>query len=237
MTTECFMPVPTTVDNRSRVQFYFRLLLILTIFITLSVSMKYWMRGELGMAKELMELAESQWGLSVLIAGGLLYILLLSLPFVPGVELGVLLMCVFGKEGIVFVYLSTIAGLNLAFLLGRFVPQKWIESCLEKFGFSDSVANQNNKIDRVLDRSMFGQKLYRHRLRPYLLKNHYLMLAVLFNVPGNSILGGGGGISLAYGHNPNVSWKRFLLTVVMATAPVPFLAFFGIIQVETFLQI
>ena len=28
----------------------------------------------------------------------------------PGVELGVLLMCVFGKEGIVFVYLATIAG-------------------------------------------------------------------------------------------------------------------------------
>jgi hypothetical protein len=37
----------------------------------------------------------------VLIGGGLIYILPLSLPFVPGVELGILLMCVFGKEGIV----------------------------------------------------------------------------------------------------------------------------------------
>jgi hypothetical protein len=188
------------------------------------------------MVKEMMELAESQWGIGVLIAGGLLYILLLSLPFVPGVELGVLLMCVFGKGGIVFVYLSTIAGLNLAFLMGRFVPKKWIESRFEKLGFSRSAANQRNKIDQMLDRSIFGQKLYRHWLRPYLLKNHYLMLAVLFNVPGNSILGGGGGISLAYGHSPKVSWKRFLLTVVVATAPVPILAFFGFIQVETFLQ-
>jgi uncharacterized membrane protein YdjX (TVP38/TMEM64 family) len=199
--------------------------------------MKYWIRGELGMAKEMMELAESQWGIGILIAGGLLYILLLSLPFIPGVELGLLLMCVFGKEGIVFVYLSTIAGLNLAFVIGRFVPKKWIESRFEKLGFSRSVANHRNKIDQMLDRSIFGQKLYQHWLRPYLLKNHYLMLAFLFNVPGNSILGGGGGISLAYGHSPNVSWKRFLLTVVLATAPVPILAFFGFIQVETFLQI
>jgi hypothetical protein len=158
-------------------------------------------------------------------------------PFMPGVELGVLLMCVFGKEGIVFVYLSTIVGLNLAFVMGRFVPKKWIESRFEKLGFSRSIANQHNKIDQMLDRSIFGQKLYRNWLKPYLLKNHYLMLAVLFNVPGNSILGGGGGISLAYGYSPNVSWKRFLLTVVLATAPVPFLAFFGFIQVEAFLQI
>jgi uncharacterized membrane protein YdjX (TVP38/TMEM64 family) len=199
--------------------------------------MKYWIRGELGMAKEMMELAESQWGIGILIAGGLLYILLLSLPFVPGVELGILLMCVFGKAGIIFVYLSTIAGLNLAFVMGRFVPQKWIESRFEKLGFSRSIASQRNKIDQMLDRTIFGQKIYRHWLRPFLLKNHYLMLAILFNVPGNSILGGGGGISLAYGHSPNVSWKRFLLTVVLATAPVPILAFFGFIQVETFLQI
>ena len=189
------------------------------------------------MAKEMLELAESQWGIGVLIAGGMLYILLLSLPFVPGVELGILLMCVFGKEGIVFVYLSTIAGLNLSFLIGRFLPKKWIESRSGKLGFSRSFAKQSNKIDQMLDRSIFRQKLYRHWLRPYLLKNHCLMLAVLFNVPGNSILGGGGGISLAYGHSPNVSWKRFLLTVVLATAPVPILAFFGFIQVEAFLQI
>ena len=237
MTTECLTLTSTTVNNRNRIQFYFRILLILTLLITLTFSMKYWIRGELGMAKEMMELAESQWGISVLIAGGLLYILLLSLPFVPGVELGVLLMCVFGKEGIVFVYLSTIAGLNLSFLIGRFVPKKWIESRFEKLGLSRSNASQGNKIDRMLDCSIFGQNLYRHWLRPYLLKNHYLMLAVLFNVPGNSILGGGGGISLAYGHSPNVSWKRFLLTVVLATAPVPILAFLGFIQVETFLQI
>jgi uncharacterized membrane protein YdjX (TVP38/TMEM64 family) len=73
-------------------------------------------------------------------------------PFVPGVELGVLLMCVFGKEGIVFVYLSTIVGLNLAFVMGRFVPKKWIESRFEKLGFSRSIANQHNKIDQMLDR-------------------------------------------------------------------------------------
>ena len=235
MTTECFPRTSIMIKNRNRLQFYFRLVLILTLLITLTFSMKYWIKGELGMAKEILALAESQWGIGVLIAGGLLYILLLSLPFVPGVELGILLMCVFGKAGIVFVYLSTIAGLNLAFMMGRFVPKDWIEHRFKKFGFNRSYAVQSDRIDQMLERSIFVQKLYRRWLRPYLLKNHYLMLAFLFNVPGNSILGGGGGISLAYGTRSSVSWKRFLVTVVLATAPVPILAFFGFIQVESFL--
>jgi hypothetical protein len=53
MTTECFKPMSTTVNNRSRVQFYFRLLLILTLLITLTFSMKYWIRGDLGMVKDI----------------------------------------------------------------------------------------------------------------------------------------------------------------------------------------
>jgi hypothetical protein len=155
----------------SKASFYFRLFLILIILMTLVVTIEYWIRGEVGMAIELVEMAKSQWGGRVLIAGGMLYILLLSLPFVPGVELGLLLMCVFGREGIVFVYLCTVAGLNLAFLMGRWLPKNRIASWLEKLRFSRSCADHSDGIEEMLDHSTFGQKFRQHWLGSYLLKS------------------------------------------------------------------
>jgi len=70
--------------------------------MVLAVWLDYWLRGEIGIAKKFVAFVNGQWGTGVLIGGGIFYVLLLSLPFVPGVELGVLLMCVYGKEGIVF---------------------------------------------------------------------------------------------------------------------------------------
>lgn len=225
------------IHNLNKARFYFRLFLILVILMTLVVWMEYWIRGELGVAAELLEMARSQWGRGALIAGGMLYILLLSLPFVPGVELGLLLMCVFGKEGIVFVYLFTVAGLNLAFVMGRWLPKNWVGSWLGKLGFSRSCAGHSNEIEDMLDHSTFGQKFRQHWLGSYVLKHRYLALAVLFNLPGNYLLGGGGGISLVCGTSRHIPWKRFLLTVVLATSPVPLLAFFGLIQLEAFLKV
>lgn len=221
----------------SKVRPYLRLFLILLILMTLVVWVEYWIRGEMGMAKELVEMARNQWGRGILFAGGMFYILLLSLPFVPGVELGLLLMCIFGKEGIVLIYLFTITGLNLAFVMGRWLPKNWIASWLEKLGFSRSCADHSDDIEEMLDHSTFGQKFLQHRLGAYVLKYRYLTLAVLFNLPGNYILGGGGGISLVCGACRNVPWRWFLLTVVLATSPVPLLAFFGLIQLEALLQI
>ncbi len=95
MTTENLKGKFTATHNLRRARFYFRLFFILAILIITAVWMDYWIRGDLGVAEKFLEIARSQWGMGVLIAGGLIYILLLSLPFVPGVELGVLLMCAF----------------------------------------------------------------------------------------------------------------------------------------------
>jgi hypothetical protein len=172
-----------------------------------------------------------------LIGGGIFYALLLSLPFVPGVELGVLLMCVFGKEGIIFVYFATIAGLSLAFLVGRLLPEKWVQSRLEKLGFSQTCDSSPTEIDAMVDNLTRNRKFCQNRFVSFLLKYRYLAIAVLFNAPGNYLIGGGGGISLACGISRSISWKWFLLTVVLAVLPVPLLAFFGVIQLETFLGI
>lgn len=54
-----------------------------------------------------------------ILIGGLLYILLLMIPFVPGFELGLLIMLLLGGDSVWFIYLFTIIGLNLSFLLGK----------------------------------------------------------------------------------------------------------------------
>jgi hypothetical protein len=223
--------------NISRLRFYFRLFIMAAFLMVLAVWLDYWLRGEIGIAKKFVALVNGQWGTGVMIGGGIFYALLLSLPFVPGVELGVLLMCVFGKEGIVFVYFATIAGLSLAFLIGRLLPKEWVESRLERLGFSQTCDTSAAEIDGILEDLSRNRKFCQKRFGAFLSKYRYLTIAVLFNAPGNYLIGGGGGISLACGISRSISWKWFLLTIVLAVLPVPLLAFLGVIQLEAFLGI
>jgi hypothetical protein len=233
MATESFTGKITATRNLRKAKFYFRLFFVIAILIIIAIWMDYWIRGELGVGEKFMEIARGRWGIKVLITGGLIYILLLSLPFVPGVELGVLLMCAFGKEGIVFVYFATVAGLSLAFLMGRMVPKRWVESLLKKLGLSQTSDNQSDEIVSMLDNLLRHQ----NRLRAILLNHRYLVIGFLFNIPGSYLIGGGGGLSLACGISRNISFRWFLLTVVLAVSPVPLLAFFGVIQLEAFFGI
>ena len=221
----------------SRTSRYFHIFFAAAFLIILAFWMDYWLRGELGIAQKFADYAGHKWSGGILIFGGILYILMLSLPFVPGVELGVLLMCVFGKEGIVFVYIATVAGLSLAFFIGRLLPLKWVESYLEKLGFVNSHEKHHDDIDGMLKNLSFNQRFFRKRFIRFLAKYRYPAIGILFNMPGNYLIGGGGGISLACGISRNISWKWFLLTVVVAVSPVPLLAWCGFIQLETFLGI
>jgi hypothetical protein len=56
------------------------------------------------------------------------------------------------------------------------------------------------------------QRLARHR---------YVALAVLINVPGNAVIGGGGGLAFAAGMSGVFSIPAFLITVAIAVLPVP----------------
>jgi hypothetical protein len=224
-------------QNISRLRFYFHIFFALAFFIILAIWLDYWLRGEMGIAHKFNEIMEGRWSVRVLIGGGILYVLLLSLPFVPGVELGLLLMCVFGKEGIVFVYFATVAGLSLAFLLGRLLPKKWVEFRLQKLGFSQNCDNPGEEIDSMLVQLSRNHKFGKNRFWSFLSKFRYLTIAALFNAPGNYLIGGGGGIALLCGISRRISWKWFLLTVIAAVSPVPLLAFFGVIQLEAFLGI
>jgi hypothetical protein len=217
--------------------FYLRLVIVFAIFAIIAFWLDYWMRDELGIAKKYVMYAQGEWGRGFLIVGGLIYILLLSFPFVPGVELGILLMFVFGKEGIGFVYLATVAGLNLAFLIGRLVPKQWIDSRLERSGASRPYSRETDEIEKMADCISIGRIHIPSCLKSYLVKYRYVTIAILVNMPGNYILGGGGGISIACGTSRRISWTGFLLTIILAVSPVPILAYLGIIQIETLLGV
>jgi hypothetical protein len=232
MTAESIKERITATRSPVRVMFYFRLLIIFAILFTVGLWLDYWIRGELGIAQKFLAYAQGEWGRGVLIGGGILYILLLSLPFVPGVELGILLMCAFGKEGIIFVYLATVVGLSLAFLIGRLIPQQWVDSGLQKLGNSRSCADPTDEIEKMAECISSRHKHFPAWLKSFLMKYRYLTIAILVNMPGNYILGGGGGISIACGASRRISWKGFLLTMVLAVSPVPILVYLGIIQLE-----
>lgn len=60
------------------------------------------------------------WSIALVLA---LYVLLLSLPFVPGAEIGLALLVGFGSVVAWPVYLATVLALSIAFAAGRFASQ------------------------------------------------------------------------------------------------------------------
>ncbi|MES2845141.1 MAG: hypothetical protein V4747_08960 [Pseudomonadota bacterium] len=157
----------------------------------------------------------------------LVYMVCMMLPFVPGMEIGLALMVVFGPPIVPLVYGATVLALSLSFLLGRLVPQSAIISSLESF--------QLNRLARLLaelqslDHQIRLQWLLRNapgRLAPLLLKFRYLAMVLLFNMPGNAVLGGGGGIAMTAGFSRIYSFGGFVAAVALAVSPVPLIIIF-----------
>lgn len=202
---------------------------ILALLMTLSPTeaLQHWVK-----------LGDRQWQAVHLVLGGLLYAVLLSLPFIPGVELGLVLMLMFGKPGIVFVYLCTVLGLSLAYAVGwglRYL-KAWHRSIDFDKGRSDVPSGRQlaHWQNRLLN-SRLGSHLgyfFHSREGAVSGRRRYLGLALVFNLPGNSVFGGGGGIAMLSGASELFRWRAFLLTVMLATSPVPVLMLIGIISLE-----
>jgi hypothetical protein len=58
---------------------------------------------------------------------------------------------------------------------------------------------------------------------PFLLKHRYLIIAITLNLPGNAIIGGGGGIGLITGISRLYPFPKYLLLVSLAITPLPLL--------------
>jgi hypothetical protein len=156
------------------------------------------------------------------------YALFLAMPFVAGVEVGLLIMAIFGVNGVLVAYCGTIIGLNLAFLVGRLLPISRLNEGLEKFGLQQG----GEDFDSLLERLTSG-KSWLSRFGGSLLRNRYLTLGLCFNFPGNFIVGGGGGLSMLAGTSRRlIYWPYFLLVSIIAPLPVPLLVLIGFLNIE-----
>ena len=156
------------------------------------------------------------------------YVLWMALPFVPGIELGLALMVLLGTRGIILVYLCTLLSLSLSFAIGRLVPLNSFArflGWLHLYKARDLVLqleplHSEEKLDFLL-RSAPSKVI------PFLVKHRYLMIAIALNLPGNALIGGGGGIGLISGMSRLYPFPKYLLLVSLAITPVPLLLLAG----------
>ena len=156
------------------------------------------------------------------------YVLWMAIPFVPGVELGLALMVMLGPKGVVLVYLCTLLSLSLSFAIGRLMP-------LHVFARFFGWLHLHKAQDLVLqleplsseERLDFLIRTAPSKVTPFLLKHRYLMIAIALNLPGNALIGGGGGIGLISGMSRLYPFPRYILLVSLAITPLPILILAG----------
>ncbi len=150
------------------------------------------------------------------------YIVLMMLPFVPGAEIGVAMMMMFGPKIAPLVYASTVLALALSFMVGRLVPHDAVIGLFEVLHLRRAAALLRTIGPMDTDeRIRFMLRGRSSRIVPFLLRHRYIALIVLINLPGNALIGGGGGIPLISGFSRIFSFPGFLLAVALAVAPVP----------------
>ena len=156
------------------------------------------------------------------------YVLWMALPFVPGIELGLALMVLLGTRGVVLVYFCTLLSLSLSFTIGRLIPLNSFArflGWLHLYKARDLVLqleplNSEGKLDFLL-RSAPSKVI------PFLVKHRYLMIAIALNLPGNALIGGGGGIGLISGMSRLYPFPKYILLVSLAITPLPLLFLAG----------
>jgi hypothetical protein len=195
-----------------------RALFVLTYLALLGAG--FWLSGAL---HEVVARAEAGPVATGLVAAGFLaFVLFSAVPFVPGAEIGLGLLMVMGAQGAAAVYAGMITALTLAFAAGRFVPVRWLTTAFDALGFTRARELVAASVEMSLgDRTHFIEANAPARWVPFLLRHRYVALALLLNTPGNVVLGGGGGIAFAAGACRLFSAPAFLITILIAVAPIP----------------
>lgn len=159
--------------------------------------------------------------------GAAAYVGLLAMPFVPGAEIGIALLTGFGASIAPLVFVCTVAAMMLAFAVGRFLPINALEQVLRTVRMrraADLVAraaplSKDERVAMLLE----GQSSRVIRLA---LHYRYVAIAIAINTPGNSIIGGGGGIMIIAGLSGIFTPLSTFLTVIIAVSPVPLAVIF-----------
>ncbi len=160
--------------------------------------------------------------LHVMIAGIAFYAALMAIPFVPGMEISLALLAIFGPKVAMAIYAATVAALALSCLIGRMLPVSLIARLFGSLGLQRAKGLVLSL--QPLSAEQRLEVLIEHapkRIVPVLLKHRYIAIMVALNMPGNAIIGGGGGIALLAGMSGLFTFPRFLASVSLAALPVP----------------
>ena len=158
----------------------------------------------------------------IVMAAFVAFIVLAAIPFVPGAEIGFALLLLFGGQVAPLVYVGMVGALVVSYSIARLVPSTFLARALDWLGLKKAskfmaeleATPQENRLEMLsgVIPSKVGQKLLRHR---------YVLLGVAINTPGNSLLGGGGGLAFIAGASRLFGFWTFLAVVICAVAPVP----------------
>ena len=150
------------------------------------------------------------------------YVVLTAIPFVPGIEIGLGLIFTFGPPIVPLVYVATIAALSASYTIGRLVPERWLAAGFGKVGLlrAEKLVTELSGLSPE-DRISYLTGRAPRRWVPFLLRHRLLALALLINLPGSALIGGGGGICMAFGVSRLVTYPQFLLTIALAASPFP----------------
>lgn len=176
----------------------------------------------MGQIHQLAEGAADRAMLQLIVMALIGYAVLVAVPFVPGIELGLGLLVVVGSSVAPFVYLATVIGLSLAFLLGQKLSLQWLHRVfvdlrmLRACRWLDRISSQP-QAERLTD---LTNRLPLWLAKP-LIDYRYVTMGLLINMPGNSVIGGGGGIMLMAGVTRLFKSFSMIVTIALATLPVP----------------
>lgn len=183
--------------------------LTLVVLLVLAALVSLWVLDGEGLLSLLLN-ATGFW--PALLVSAMIYALLMSLPFVPGVELGWLIIALFGLPGILTAWAATVIGLSFGYGCGKLLREhRLLRRLEEKRRWLLQARNENLSA---------GPRLLRKCLREFE-RHPYLVILLALNIPGNWIIGGGGGIAWISGSLPRLRFLGFFLTVTVATGIVP----------------
>lgn len=152
------------------------------------------------------------------------YVVGSAIPFVPGAEIGFGLIVAFGAKVAVLVYLCMVIALWLAFCVGLLVPARRLQRLFRALRLRKAcVLVRKTREMSPKERSAYMMAHAPGRLLPFMLKHRYLSLVLILNLPGNVILGGGGGLALMAGLSRIYSPLGFGVATAVAVAPIPIL--------------
>ncbi|MGS4943981.1 hypothetical protein ACVDG3_00750 [Meridianimarinicoccus sp. RP-17] len=158
----------------------------------------------------------------MLVAFLVAYAVLIAVPFVPGLEIGLMLMALEGPSIAPVIYLATVSGLCLAYAAGEWIPYARLHRLFADLHMTGACRllaaveplSRAERIDALRDRTPAW-------LRPLATRFRYVLLALLVNMPGSSVIGGGGGILFTAGLSRLFLPVPTVIAILCAVAPVP----------------